>query len=188
MSRACPPVPRRSQNGAFDLRRPWRHWPAYRTTVAQTCRCGVLLLLRSGRPGGSSADETTAVGAVPQPSSRSHLPRLGARLTTVLRPRGVSRFRRGASPHRSCNRAGPPGIYRCSTKPPIFEDSGCRPDDAQTGTVYRETRENLARTNSSRLVILRYWKDERAERCADLHGCTSGPSYEAQSVAVHSFG
>jgi hypothetical protein len=37
------------------------------TSVAWICSWGVLLLPRSERPGGSSADETTALGAAPQP-------------------------------------------------------------------------------------------------------------------------
>ena len=38
------------------------------SSMARTCRPSVLLLPRSERPGGSSADETTALGAVPQPA------------------------------------------------------------------------------------------------------------------------
>src|SRR3954463_7690231 len=46
----------------------WRPRPASAgTSVAWTCSWGVLLLPRSERPGGSSADETTALGAAPQP-------------------------------------------------------------------------------------------------------------------------
>src|SRR5215218_9712819 len=46
----------------------WRRRPASAgTSVARTCSWGVLLLPRSERPGGSSADETTALGAAPQP-------------------------------------------------------------------------------------------------------------------------
>src|SRR4051812_19064382 len=46
----------------------WRPRPASAgTSVARTCSWHVLLLPRSERPGGSSADETTALGAAPQP-------------------------------------------------------------------------------------------------------------------------
>src|SRR4051812_3009510 len=46
----------------------WRPRPASAgTAVARTCSWGVLLLPRSERPGGSFADETTALSAVPQP-------------------------------------------------------------------------------------------------------------------------
>jgi hypothetical protein len=46
----------------------WRPRPASaETSVARTCSWGVLLLPRSERPGGSSADETKALGAARQP-------------------------------------------------------------------------------------------------------------------------